>query len=65
MLGAILLSAINLAYYQELMAGLGAAIERGQFAEFRDATRELGAWRFAGPMTLCRRRATLRAGADC
>jgi len=39
MLGAILLSAINLAYYQQLMAGMRAAIERGRFAEFRAATR--------------------------
>ena len=29
MLGAMLLSTINLAYYQELMAGMRAAIERG------------------------------------
>ena len=28
MLGAMLLSAINLAYYQELMAGMRDAIER-------------------------------------
>ena len=34
MLGAILLSAINLAYYQELMAGMRNAIERGRFADF-------------------------------
>ncbi len=40
MLGAILLSTINLAYYQELMAGMRGAIERGRFAEFRAATRE-------------------------
>ena len=40
MLGAILLSAINLAYYQELMAGMRAAIEAGRFAEFRSQTRE-------------------------
>jgi queuine tRNA-ribosyltransferase len=39
MLGAMLLSAINLAYYQELMAGMRAAIERGGFAEFRQRTR--------------------------
>ena len=32
MLGAILLSTINLAYYQELMAGMRAAIAAGQFA---------------------------------
>ncbi|MSP46255.1 MAG: tRNA guanosine(34) transglycosylase Tgt [Xanthobacteraceae bacterium] len=40
MLGAILLSAINLAYYQELMAGMRNAIERGKFAAFRAQTRE-------------------------
>jgi queuine tRNA-ribosyltransferase len=40
MLGAMLLSAINLAYYQELMAGLRAAIETGRFEEFRAETRE-------------------------
>jgi queuine tRNA-ribosyltransferase len=40
MLGAILLSAINLAYYQELMAGMRSAIEQGQFAAFRAMTRE-------------------------
>jgi queuine tRNA-ribosyltransferase len=40
MLGAMLLSAINLAYYQELMAGMRDAIERGRFAEFRAQTRE-------------------------
>jgi queuine tRNA-ribosyltransferase len=38
-LGATLLSIINLAYYQELMAGMRAAIECGSFAEFRAATR--------------------------
>jgi queuine tRNA-ribosyltransferase len=40
MLGAMLLSAINLAYYQELMAGMRGAIELGRFAEFRAETRE-------------------------
>ncbi|MGE0564428.1 MAG: tRNA guanosine(34) transglycosylase Tgt [Pseudolabrys sp.] len=39
MLGAVLLSTINLAYYQTLMAGMRAAIEQGQFADFRDATK--------------------------
>jgi len=39
MLGAVLLSAINLAYYQELMAGMRDAIEGGRFAEFRVRTR--------------------------
>ncbi len=40
MLGAILLSAVNLAYYQELMAGMRAGITRRTFADFRAATRE-------------------------
>ncbi len=40
MLGAILLSQINLAYYQELMAGMRDAIRQGRFEEFRTATRE-------------------------
>src|SRR5689334_14610948 len=34
MLGAILLTTINLAYYQELMAGMRAAIAAGTFADF-------------------------------
>jgi len=40
MLGPILLSAINVAYYQELMAGMRDAIAQGRFAEFRAQTRE-------------------------
>jgi queuine tRNA-ribosyltransferase len=40
MLGAMLLSAINLAYYQELMARMRGAIEHGGFADFRAQTRE-------------------------
>ena len=40
MLGGILLSTVNLAYYQELMAGMRDAIEHGRFAEFRARTRE-------------------------
>jgi queuine tRNA-ribosyltransferase len=40
MLGAMLLSAINLVYYQELMSGIRAAIASGQFEEFRQATKE-------------------------
>jgi len=39
-LGGVLLSAINLAYYQELMAGMREAIVRGSFADFRARTRE-------------------------
>jgi queuine tRNA-ribosyltransferase len=41
MLGAMLLTAVNLAYYQDLMAGMRAAIAEGRFGEFRGATREL------------------------
>ncbi len=40
MLGAMLLSEINLAYYQELMQGMRAAIGAGDFAAFRAATRD-------------------------
>ena len=38
MLGAVLLSTINLAYYQTLMAGMREAIATRQFAEFRHHT---------------------------
>jgi queuine tRNA-ribosyltransferase len=41
MLGAILLSSINLAYYQQLMRGIRAAIETGTFETFRQHTKEL------------------------
>jgi queuine tRNA-ribosyltransferase len=41
-LGAVLLSTINLAYYQALMARMRAAIETGRFAEYRAQTLE--AW---------------------
>ncbi len=37
-LGAVLLSTINLAYYQTLMAGMREAIAGGRFAEFRGTT---------------------------
>jgi queuine tRNA-ribosyltransferase len=40
MLGAMLLSAINLAYYQQLMSGIRAAIAAGDFENFRRETRE-------------------------
>ena len=40
MLGGILLTTINLAYYQELMAAMRAAIGAGTFAAFREATCE-------------------------
>jgi queuine tRNA-ribosyltransferase len=39
-LGAILLSEISLAYYQELMAGMRDAIEARRFADFRAQMRE-------------------------
>ena len=42
MLGAILLTSVNLAYYQELMAGIRSAISAGMFEDFRAATAE--AW---------------------
>ncbi len=38
-LGAMLLSEINIAYYQHLMHGMRDAIARGAFAGFRDRTR--------------------------
>ncbi|MGB7260141.1 MAG: tRNA guanosine(34) transglycosylase Tgt [Pseudolabrys sp.] len=40
MLGAVLLSTINLAYYQELMRGMREAIGTRRFAEFQRATKE-------------------------
>ena len=40
MLGAILLTTVNMAYYQELMAGIRAAIAAGGFADFSARTRE-------------------------
>jgi queuine tRNA-ribosyltransferase len=42
MLGAMLLSAINLAYYQDLMQGIRAAIAAQRFAEFQQGT--IAAW---------------------
>ncbi|MCF6327112.1 MAG: tRNA guanosine(34) transglycosylase Tgt [Devosiaceae bacterium] len=39
-LGAMILSEVNLAYYQELMSGMRLAIENGQFADFANKTRE-------------------------
>jgi queuine tRNA-ribosyltransferase len=41
-LGMMLLTWINLAYYQDLMAGMRAAIAEGRFADFRAQTKE--AW---------------------
>jgi queuine tRNA-ribosyltransferase len=41
MLGSMLLSEINLAYYQQLMAGIRAAIRAGSFANFRAETRQI------------------------
>jgi queuine tRNA-ribosyltransferase len=40
MLGAVLLSAINLAYYQTLMADMREAIDQGRFTDFCAAVRE-------------------------
>jgi queuine tRNA-ribosyltransferase len=40
MLGAILLTTVNLSYYQELMAGMRRAIAAGTVADFRAAARE-------------------------
>ena len=40
MLGAMLLSEVNLYYYQDLMAGVRGAIAAGKLAEFCAATRE-------------------------
>jgi queuine tRNA-ribosyltransferase len=40
MLGAMLLSEVNLYYYQDLMAGIRAAITAGKFAEFCAVTKE-------------------------
>ena len=40
MLGAMLLSAVNLAYYQDLMAGMRAAIGAGRLADFIGETKE-------------------------
>ena len=42
MLGAVLLSTVNLAYYQMLMAGMREAIAEGTFSDFRAAT--LSGW---------------------
>jgi queuine tRNA-ribosyltransferase len=38
-LGAMLLSEINVAYYQQLMQGMRAAIGRGRFEDFKNETR--------------------------
>jgi queuine tRNA-ribosyltransferase len=46
MLGAILLSQVNLAYYQDLMRGMREAIEAGRFEAFRQTTR--GQWAGGG-----------------
>ncbi|MEX0840909.1 MAG: tRNA guanosine(34) transglycosylase Tgt [Xanthobacteraceae bacterium] len=40
MLGAVLLSTVNLYYYQELMRGMRAAIAAGRFEDFRGETKE-------------------------
>src|SRR6201747_1269409 len=38
-LGAMLLSEINITYYQDLMCGIRKAISQGTFADFRESTR--------------------------
>jgi len=38
-LGAMLLSEINIGYYQQLMQDIRTAISRGEFASFRERTR--------------------------
>jgi queuine tRNA-ribosyltransferase len=43
MLGAILLTAVNLSYYQDLMAGARAAVMAGQFEDFRRQTHAMWA----------------------
>jgi len=40
MLGAMLLTEINLFYYQDLMAGIRAAVAAGRLEAFRAATKE-------------------------
>jgi len=40
MLGAMILSQVNLAYYQELVSGARDAIAEGRFAAYAEATRE-------------------------
>jgi queuine tRNA-ribosyltransferase len=42
-LGAILLTMVNLAYYQELMAGARAAVMAGRFEDFRNQTHAMWA----------------------
>jgi queuine tRNA-ribosyltransferase len=41
MLGPILLTMVNLSYYQELMAGMRAAVMAGRFEDFRNQTRAM------------------------
>jgi queuine tRNA-ribosyltransferase len=40
MLGGILLTSINLHYYQDLMRGMRDAIAEGRFEDFRRVTKE-------------------------
>jgi queuine tRNA-ribosyltransferase len=40
LLGMMLLSWANIAYYQELVAGIRAAIEAGRYADFSAATKD-------------------------
>ena len=53
MLGQVLLSTVNLAYYQELMAGMREAIEAGRFRRFpRRHLGAVGAGRSAGAVNM-------------
>ena len=49
MLGQILLSTINLAYYQELMQGMRAAINAGRFQDFRATAKSHWTGDFSDP----------------
>ncbi|TMI99176.1 MAG: tRNA guanosine(34) transglycosylase Tgt [Alphaproteobacteria bacterium] len=51
MLGQMLLSEINLAYYQELMAGMRAAIRARRFEQFRAVIRETWKYGDIPPLT--------------
>jgi queuine tRNA-ribosyltransferase len=50
-LAAMVISAVNLAYYQELMADMRAAIAAERFADFREAAREAWARGDLPPLT--------------
>jgi queuine tRNA-ribosyltransferase len=58
MLGAMLLTEINLAYYQELTAGARAAIAEGRYADYRAGIQE--GWKRPRPETKNRTPSTAR-----